>query len=123
MLDDEHPTIANTIESIDYVEKSKENAIPSASDLLSKWADASDELDATYSKPSAIICSSAMDPMITNFKSLLTPTTWYRTIADSGCSGGRHIFEHSDESSMTQLASPQHVPAIVEQEGGGRYTI
>ena len=120
VLEDDHPIVAHTMESIDYVEVSKENAIPSANDLLSKWADVTGDDIEPHQKPSAIICSSEVEPILTNFKAYLTPTGWYKRVEESmvGSSCVRNNNE-VDDGSTSQLATPD---SVARQEGDGKYS-
>ena len=64
------------MESIEYVERSKENAIPSANDLLSKWDDAGEEVE--Y-KQNTVMCSVGdSDPVLMNLKALMGAQGWYQ---------------------------------------------
>ena len=121
MLGDDHPVVAHTMESIEYVEVSKENAIPSANDLLSKWADVTGGEDIEpHHKPSTIICSSEVEPILTGFKAYLTPTGWYKHVEESMM--GRSCVRDSnevDDGSTSQLATPD---SIVQQEGDGKFS-
>lgn len=113
------------MESIQYVEVSKENAIPSANDLLSKWADATGEDIEPHHKPSAILCSSEVEPILANFKAYLTPTGWYKMVGETmeskGC--GQSTVEVDDGSASQHLASPASLVQARQEEGGQLFSV
>jgi hypothetical protein len=80
--------VANTAESIEYVERSKESAMPSANDLLSKWADMGDD---SQFKPNNMMCSvgALSDPVLTDLKSFIATNDWFqrfeRQFVDNAC--------------------------------------
>ena len=114
------------MDSIQYVEVSKENAIPSANDLLSKWADATGEDIESHHKPSAILCSSEVEPILANFKAYLTPTGWYKMVGETmetkGCGQGA-VEVVDDGSASQQLASPASLAQARQEEGGNLFSV
>ena len=85
VLGDDHPMVANTMESIEFVEKSKENAIPSAHDVLSKWENGGDGGEWECKENTAMCTSqSALDKVMSlNAFTSLGPKRWYKRVEDA----------------------------------------
>jgi hypothetical protein len=72
--------VAHTMESIEFVELSKDNSIPSANDLLAKWVSAKDDTEHTEN---AVMCAQGhtMDHVLD--LNILTSFDWYRRLEDA----------------------------------------
>jgi hypothetical protein len=108
--------VAHTMESIEFVELSKDNSIPTANDLLAKWISVKDDTEHTEK---AMMCAQGhnMDRVLD--LNILTSFSWYRRLEDAITEGvcGRVSVDEDD------ILSKVFDPPTPKANGNGRFSI
>ena len=106
--------VANTVESIEFVEKSKENAIPSAHDVLSKWDKGSDGGEWQCKQNSALCTShTTLDKVLS-----LNARRWYKRMEDAITDGCSPFLGVQKVASSQEPSSPSS-----DNEKSGRFAV
>jgi hypothetical protein len=96
--------VAHTMDSIEFVDLSKDNSIPSANDLLAKWVPVKDDTEHTEK---AMMCAQGhnMDRVLD--LNILTSFGWYRRLEDALTGGicGR-VSDDDDDMLSKVFESP-----------------
>jgi hypothetical protein len=116
VLGDDHPMVAHTMESIEVVEFSKDNSIPSANDLLAKWVSAKDDTEHTEK---AMMCARGhnMDRVVD--LNIFTSFGWYRRLEDALAGGACGNVSVADDDILSKVFEPPTPKA----NGSGRFSI
>ena len=116
VLGDEHPMVLNTMDSIDFVEQSKDTSIPSAKDLLAKWTEATDD----WEHKERAMCTSSpavLDRVLS--LNVFTSIGWFKRMEDAVANGT--CGDLMDDG--IPINAPLEEPPTPKADASGRYSI